>query len=210
MCFCDFTSSLWFIHIYDEQTDLTSFVPTLARPVSFSQAQSSFSNKTNLWRKTVLMTSCTMIPGARLIPTAVFIDLYTCVWPHKNKGVLSLLFFSYLRHPVLWKKDSGSLIRSEPVVWGRTTRSIKTGRAIFSRSGFRLSAEDKFHSRPGGKNENLSCLSSTSVKCSFADRGRNIVFQIILLLEVPKQHRVLLILAAPVEKSSVNTAASCG
>lgn len=189
---------------------LNQFRAVLSSSRIFFSRTSSFSNKINLWGKTVLVTSCTLIPGARLISAAVLMDVYTCVWPHKNKEILNLLFFSYLRHPVVWKKDSGSLIRSEPVVWGRTTRSIKTGRAIFSRSGFRLSAEDKFHRRPRRENENLSCLRSASVECSFTDRGRNIVFQIMLLLEVPKRHHVLLILAAPVEKSSVNTAASCG
>ena len=62
---------------------------------------------------------------------------------------------AYLRHPVVLKKTSGSwlllLVRSGPVVYGRITRSIKTGRALFSRSGFRLSAEDKFHRRPAKK-----------------------------------------------------------
>lgn len=66
----------------------------------------------------------------------------------------------YLKHPVAWKKDSASLsVRSEPVVYGRITRSIKAGRALFSRSGFRLSEEDKFHSRPGKKRNQILTLS---------------------------------------------------
>ena len=57
----------------------------------------------------------------------------------------------HLRQPEAWKKTSGSVLLqlSGPVVYGRTTFSIRAGKAEFSRSGLRLSTDDKFHSRPG-------------------------------------------------------------
>lgn len=72
----------------------------------------------------------------------------------------------HLRQPVAWKKTSEStlllLMRSGPVVYGRITFSIRAGRAVFTRSGLRLSTDDMFHSRPGrtGWNTELELYSS--------------------------------------------------
>lgn len=72
-----------------------------------------------------------------------------------------IAYIAYLRHPVALKRSSGSWYAlSGPVVQGRITRSIRTGKALFSKSGFRLSEEDKFHKRPGKEKWN-----SVSIKC---------------------------------------------